>query len=134
MTWAEVDGATWTVPAERMKAGKEHRVPLSRAALDVLDAAEAWADSSGYVFPSVMGRMLSDSTLSKLFRELEIACVPHGLRSSFRIWAAEAGVDRILAEHCLAHIEGSASELAYQRSDLFEARRAVMQSWADAIA
>ena len=132
--WTEIDGDTWTIPADRMKSKRAHRVPLSPAALAMLDRAEAYADSSGLVFPSVTGRTLSDSSLSKLFRELELGCVPHGMRSTFRDWAAEEGFDQTIAELCLAHVEGSATERAYRRSDLFDRRRVVMELWASAIA
>ena len=134
--WDEVDEytATWTIPGARMKTGHEHRVPLSTAALSVLDRAREYLDGSGLLFPSVTGKVLSDSTLSKLFRDNKVAGTPHGMRSSFRVWAAEAGIDRVVAELALAHIEGSAAELAYRRTDLFEQRRAVMQAWAEAIA
>ena len=133
--WAEIDfgTATWTIPAERMKAGVEHRVPLSNAALDVLSRAQAYHDTSGLVFPSPRGRPLSDSTISKLVRENSIACVPHGMRSSFRDWCGEAGVGRELAESALAHVVKDATEAAYFRSDLLERRREVMQAWADHI-
>ena len=95
-TWEEVDldARTWTIPAERMKAGVEHRVPLSRRAREVLESAREYKDSTGLVFPSASGRQISDSTISKLLRENGIECVPHGMRSSFRDWCAETGVDR----------------------------------------
>ena len=130
--WDEIDGDVWAIPASRMKGGLAHRVPLSAAALDVLNLAREYADSSGLVFPSSTGRVLSDNTLSKLFRDLGIAGTIHGQRSAFRDWAAEAGVDRTIAELALAHVEGSATERAYRRTDLFEARRAVMEQWARA--
>ena len=132
-TWAEIDrdAATWTVPAERMKAGIEHRVPLSDAALDVLSRAQEYRDGSGLVFPSPRGRALSDSTISKLVRENEIACVPHGMRSSFRDWCAETGVPREVAESSLAHVVKDSTEAAYFRSDLLERRREVMLAWAE---
>ena len=86
------------------------------------------------VFPSPRGKVLSDSTLSKLVRENGISAVPHGFRSSFRDWAAEkSDVPREIAEHALAHVEGSASELAYRRTDYFDRRRELMQDWADYI-
>ena len=132
-TWAEIDldAATWTVPAERMKAGIEHRVPLSDAALDILSRAQEYRDGSGLVFPSPRGRALSDSTISKLVRENEIACVPHGMRSSFRDWCAETGVPREVAESSLAHVVKDSTEAAYFRSDLLERRREVMWAWAE---
>ena len=133
-TWDEVDTSrgVWTIPAERMKASQEHRVPLSAKTVDLLREAEEFADESGLVFPSPRGRPLSDSTLSKLLRELGVQAVPHGFRSSFRDWCAETGQPREIAEAALAHtvrgVEG-----AYFRSDLFERRRGVMQAWADYI-
>ena len=85
MTWDEVDldGGLWTVPASRMKAGREHRVPLSGRAVEVLAEAEELREND-LVFPSATGRCMSDNTLSKLLRELGIDAVPHGFRSSFR--------------------------------------------------
>ena len=131
--WDEVDdtAATWTVPRTRMKAKLEHRVPLSREALRVLDQAREVADKSGIVFPSPTGRVLSDSTLSKLVRELGIDAVPHGFRSSFRDWAAECtDAPREVCELALAHVNNDRVEAAYRRSDLFERRRDLMAAWA----
>ena len=132
--WDEVDDAAaiWTVPPERMKAKLEHRVPLSGRAVAVLDEAREVADRSGLVFPSPTGRVLSDSTLSKLTRELGIGAVPHGFRSSFRDWAAErTDVPREVCELALAHVNSDRVEAAYRRSDLFERRRELMAEWAD---
>ena len=134
--WTEIDldAATWIIPATRMKAGLEHRIPLSRQAMGVLRQARELADDSGLVFPSQHGKALTDSTISKLVRENNIGCVPHGMRSSFRDWAAECSdVPREIAEHALAHVEGSTSELAYRRTDYFERRRGLMREWADYI-
>ena len=129
--WTEIDGNVWTIPAERMKAGREHRVPLSRQALAALDQARAFGDGTGLIFPSQRGKVLTDSTISKLLRENRVGCVPHGMRSSFRDWAAECSdVPREIAEHALGHVEGSASELAYRRTDYFNRRRELMQDWA----
>ena len=92
--WSEIDldSATWTVPAGRMKSAREHRVPLSLQALEVLAEAREWNDESPLVFPSLKGRVMSSSTLSKLLRENRVGAVPHGFRSSFRIgrWNARA--------------------------------------------
>ena len=132
-TWDEVDEytVTWTVPGSRMKAGRPHRIPLSKQAFDVLNRArEYWDGPDGLIFPSVTGKVMSDNTMSKLFRDNEIAGTPHGMRSSFRVWAAESGIDRVIAEMCLAHEVGTATELAYDRSDYFESRREVMGRWA----
>ena len=135
--WDEIDfdTTTWTVPAERMKATRAHRVPLSGRALDVLQAARALTDRSGLVFPSPTGRALSDNTLSKLCREHDLGCVPHGMRSSFRDWAAECSdAPREVCELALAHVNSDRVEAAYRRSDLFERRRELMESWATYIA
>ena len=131
VTWAEIDrdAAVWTIPAERMKAGKAHRVPLSDEALAVLDRARLLSDGDGLIFPSARGKMLSDNTVSKLLRENGIDAVPHGFRSSFRDWCAETGKPREIAEAALAHTVGGV-EGAYFRSDLFEARRRLMAEWA----
>ena len=131
--WEEVDleAKTWTIPPERMKTGVEHRAPLSSGALAVLDKARELGDGSGLVFPSVRGGQLSDNTLSKLLRENNIKCVPHGMRSSFRDWAAESGASREVAEAALAHTVKNAVEAAYFRSDLYAARVELMQAWSD---
>ena len=132
--WAEIntDAATWTVPGERMKAGREHRVPLSRRALEVLREARQLADSSGLIFPTVTGRALTDNPLSKLCRDNSVGCVPHGFRSSFRDWAAECSdAPREVCELALAHVNSDRVEAAYMRSDLFERRRELMEAWAD---
>ena len=131
--WAEVDSeqAIWTVPASRMKAGLEHRVPLPMRAMAVLDAARELSDGTGLVFPSPNGKPLSDNTLSKLLRDLDVSAVPHGFRSSFRDWAGERSrAPREVAEAALAHTIKNKAEAAYARSDLFEKRRDLMESWA----
>ena len=119
----------WRIPASRMKTNREFRVPLSPAALDILRSAAECRDGSGLVFPSATGRVLSDNTLSKLFRENGIEGTVHGLRSSFRDWAAETGKPREIAESALAHVVVGV-EGAYFRSDLFERRAALMDAWA----
>ena len=131
-TWDEVNpgGRVWTVPAERMKVGKEHRVPLSTRAVEVLREAATLRDGSGLLFPSPTGKPLSNMTTSKLLKETGIDAVTHGFRTSFRTWAADNNESRDHAELCLAHavkgIEGS-----YQRSDVLEIRRGIMQRWSD---
>ena len=130
-TWDEVDleAATWTIPATRMKSGREHRIPLSAPALDVLREAHPLSGRQGLVFPSPSDKPLTDSTISKLLRENDVQAVPHGFRSSFRDWCAEANLDRRVAESALAHRVGDATEAAYLRSDMFALRRAAMDSW-----
>ena len=132
--WDEInlDEATWTIPASRMKTARQHRVPLAVRAVEVLADADRFRDRSGLVFPSPTGRELSDATLSKLLREHDIPAVPHGYRSSFRDWAAElTDTPRQVCELALAHVNSDRVEAAYQRSDLFDRRRRLMQQWAD---
>ena len=131
--WNEVDlaGREWRVPGERMKTGREHRVPLSGRALAVLEEAQALADGSGMVFPSARGGPLSGEAIAKLVRDLGIGAVPHGFRSSFRDWAAECSdAPREVCELALAHVNTNAIEAAYRRTDLFERRRDLMEQWA----
>ncbi len=131
--WDEIDlaSATWTIPASRMKSARAHRVPLPEQALQLLAEASRYRDRSGLVFPSPTGRELSDATLSKLLRENSIPAVPHGYRSSFRDWAAElTDTPKEICELALAHVNNDRVEAAYQRSDLFDRRRQLMQHWA----
>lgn len=157
MTWAELDfepggaatpatTATWTIPASRMKAGRPHRVPLTPEAVELLEALPRM-DGTPYVFFAPRGGMLSDMSLSAVMRRMQEAeekagragyldpqngrpAVPHGLRSTFRQWAAERGYPRDMAEIALAHFIGSDVERAYQRSDMLERRRDMMAAWA----
>ena len=116
-----------------MKAGAEHRVPLSDAALAVLGQARPLRNKSGLIFPSPSraGRPLSDMTLTKVLRTTGLAdrSTVHGFRSSFRDWCADTGKPREIAEAALAHTVGGV-EGAYFRSDLFERRRRLMADWA----
>ena len=133
-TWDEIDvkAATWTVPAARMKAGLEHRVPLCDRAMSILDEARAIDDGSAFIFPGTRaGKPLSDMTLSKLMRDLGLGGVPHGFRSSFRDWASElTHTPRDVMEAALAHTVRDKVEAAYNRTDLFERRRTLMEQWA----
>lgn len=130
--WEEIDEkkAVWTIPAERMKAGKEHRVPLSRQAVSVLKRAKEYQDGSNLIFPSPRGKVLSDNTISKMLRDLKIGAVPHGFRSSLRNYCAESNVDRQVAEAALAHVVKGV-EGDYLRTDVLDLRRDLMQQWAD---
>ena len=130
-TWDEVDfdAATWTVPAERMKTGKVHRVPLSTRAVVLLGEAKTLAGKRDLIFPAPGGKAINDGTATKLLREIGINGVMHGFRTSFRSWCAEQNEPREVAESALAHIVKGV-EGAYQRSDLFELRRALMERWA----
>ena len=130
-TWAEVDteAKVWTIPAERMKAGKEHRVPLSGEALALLATSPKMAGSE-VVFPAPRGGALSDMTLSAVLRRMGVAAVPHGFRSTFRDWASErTNYPRDVAEMALAHAIGDKVEAAYRRGDLFEKRRLMLTDW-----
>lgn len=159
MTWDEIDlgppaklansakrNAIWTVPASRMKNNRPHRVPLTQEAVDILEALPR-LDDSPYVFFAPKGGMLSDMSISAVMRRMNESlikqentgyldpvskrpAVPHGLRSTFRQWAAERGYPRDMAEIALAHFIGSEVERAYQRSDMLERRRDMMAAWA----
>ncbi len=129
--WGEFDleSGVWIVPADRMKAGKEHRVPLSGAALSIIKTQKATAFCD-YVFPSPRESALSDMTLSAVLRRMRVAAVPHGFRSTFRDWCAEqTDYPREVAEMALAHAIGSKVEAAYRRGDLFIKRKQLMQDW-----
>ena len=120
-TWYEIDldNATWTVPAERMKSRREHRAPLSGRALEVLNEAEKLSGNTGLIFPSPTGRILPDSNLSKMLRRSGIESTVHGMRASFRQWAAKrTNTPREVCELALAHVNSDAVEAAYQRSGL----------------
>ena len=86
------------------------------------------------LFPSVTGKPLSDSTISKLCRENDVGMVPHGARASFRSWAADTGYPAEVAEECLGHVNPNKVESAYQRSDILQRRAEVLEAWADYIA
>ncbi|MDE1947406.1 MAG: integrase arm-type DNA-binding domain-containing protein [Burkholderiales bacterium] len=135
-TWPEIDrdAKVWTVPAERMKAGKEHRVPLTAEALALLDALPRMPGTD-LVFPAPRGGVLSDMTLTAVLRRLDVPAVPHGFRSTFRDWAAErTNYPRDVAEMALAHAIGDKVEAAYRRGDLFQKRRLMMADWAKFLA
>jgi integrase len=150
MRWGEVDFAAkvWTVPAVRMKAGREHRVPLSDAALAILKAARAALskgealDPGALVFPSAKNTIMSDFRLLAVLNKMDEATeggwrdpsgakiTVHGMRAAFKSWCGDAGQPRELAELSLAHALGDEVEQAYQRSDLLERRRVLMDKWA----
>lgn len=130
-TWDEVDldKAIWTVPASRMKAGKEHRIPLSPRAVEILEAVKPLGKAS--LFPADKGGKLSTMAMSMLLRRMKLECTVHGFRSGFRDWAAECtGYAHEVCEMALAHVIGNKSEAAYRRGDLFDKRRRLMADWA----
>ena len=131
-TWAEVDldKALWTIPAERMKAGKEHRVPLSPRAVEIVKATQALG--SGWLFPATGGGKLSNMAMNMLLRRMKVDVTVHGFRSGFRDWAAECtGYAHEVAEMALAHAISNQVERAYRRGDLIEKRRRLMDDWAN---
>ena len=134
-TWAEIDpdSGVWIIPPERMKAKKEHRVPLSGKALDLLKKQKAEYPGD-LVFPGMKEKKpLSDMSLTAVLRRMERNEITvHGFRSSFRDWAAEStGYPNEMVEMALAHTIGNKVEAAYRRGDLFEKRRHMMQTWSD---
>ena len=136
-TWDEIDldRAVWTLPAARMKAGREHRVPLSPRALGVLREAAALRRGE-LVFPAPStGRALTVAALGDVLRAAGVDAVPHGFRSSFRDWAAECtDAPHEVCELALAHVNGNRVEAAYRRTDLFDRRRVLMTDWAAYVA
>lgn len=129
--WSEVDlsKAVWTVPAERMKAGKEHRVPLSPRAVTILEEMQQLGGK--YLFPGVQRDKLSGMAMAMLLRRMKQDVTVHGFRSAFRDWASECtGYSHEVAEMALAHTISNAVERAYRRGDLFEKRRRLMVDWA----
>jgi integrase len=141
-TWREVDleKRLWIVPPGRMKAGREHRVPLSEAALDVLRRAAPFRSTSdgddALIFPgSRRGAPLSDMSLSAVLRRLDLDCTVHGFRSSFRDWCGDkTNFPREVAEAALAHAVGDKVEAAYRRGDALAKRRELMNAWATFLA
>lgn len=133
MLWSEVDlkAGVWVIPAERMKAEKEHRVPLSKPLAGIL-IAHPQQEGIDLVFPAPRGGVMSDMTLTAVTRRMGVDAVPHGFRSTFRDWAGErTNFPRDMAEMALAHSVGDKVEAAYRRGDMLEKRRQMMQSWAD---
>jgi integrase len=132
-TWAEIDfdEQTWTVPKERMKANREHRVPLSKRALDILAALPREDDNPHVFVGSKRGAPLSNMAMLELMRGMRSDFVPHGFRSTFRDWAAETtNFPREVCEAALAHSNKDKTEAAYRRGDLFAKRRELMNEWA----
>ena len=132
--WAELDlnGQVWTIPAERMKGARAHRVPLSEAAMTIVRQMSA-ARQNSFVFPGERRNALSNMALLMLLRRMNRTDITaHGFRSTFRDWVEEqTDTPRAVAEMALAHAVGNAVEAAYRRGDLFEKRRALMSKWAN---
>ena len=131
--WDEIDtdAARWTIPAARMKAGREFAVPLGTGALSVLREARKLSGASPLVFPSRTGRTIAPKTVARVLQVAGVDSTLHGFRSSARSWMAETGVPAEVAEACLAHVPKSRVVQAYQRSDLLTRRAEVLQAWSD---
>jgi integrase len=130
-TWDEfdLDNGLWTVPAERMKAGKEHRVPLTDGAVQLLKSLPRLQETD-LVFPSSTGTKLSDMSLTAVLRRMNVDATVHGFRSTFRDWTAErTAYPNEVIEKCLAHAIGDKVEAAYRRGDLLQRRRRLMADW-----
>jgi len=136
--WSEIDmeAATWTVPAARMKAGKLHVVPLISTVLEILhQMREVHSGRGDHVFESKPGKPLSNMAMAMLLRRMKVSYTVHGFRSAFRDWAAEqTGFPREVAEAALAHVVADKVEAAYRRGDLFGKRRQLMEAWAGFLA
>jgi len=131
-TWDEIDleQALWTIPEGRMKASKEHRVPLSQQAIKLLKSVPRMANDD-HIFPAPRGGALSDMSISAVVKRMGVDAVPHGFRSTFRDWAAEnTNYPNIVVEMALAHSIGNKVEAAYRRGDLLEKRTRLMNDWA----
>ena len=136
ITWQEVslDDALWIVPAERMKMKKEHRVPLSNRAVDILKS-QPRIDGNPLVFPAPRGSQMSDATMSAVLKRMNVDATVHGFRSSFRDWCGDyTNYPRDLAEQCLAHGADDPVEAAYRRGDALERRREIMNEWSKFVA
>ena len=131
--WSEIDleARTWSIPASRMKAGREHRVPLSTRAIELLARARDLSPNNrtGLVFVSARGNALDGNTLNKMLAKVGVKASPHGFRATFKSWCMDTGQDHAVTEFALAHTLANQTEAAYVRSDLFERRRALMADW-----
>ena len=133
--WNEVNGSIWTIPAERMKAGVAHRIPLPSRCIEILEEAKEISQGSGFIFEGTKpNKPLSENTFNKLMKELGLEVHAHGFRTSFRTWTQEkTNYPREIAEAALAHSLRDKAEAAYARSDLLEKRTEMMEAWAQFI-
>jgi len=133
--WNEVNGSIWTIPAERMKAGVAHRIPLPSRCIEILEEAQTISQGSGFIFEGTKpNKPLSENTFNKLMKELGLEVHAHGFRTSFRTWTQEkTNYPREIAEAALAHSLRDKAEAAYARSDLLEKRAEMMEAWAQFI-
>jgi len=131
--WDEIDlkGRVWTIPASRMKAAREHRVPLSDPAVALLERLQE-ARTCDLVFPGRAGKPLSNMAMEMVLRRMNVDVIVHGFRSSFRDWAGnETDFAREVAEAALAHVVGDKAEQAYRRGDALAKRRQLMEAWSE---
>lgn len=132
-TWDEIDldAAVWTIPADRMKAGKPHKVPLCPDAVEILREIPRF-EGSEFIFTAPRGGKFSDVALTALLKRMDIKATAHGFRSTFKDWAREqtAYADEV-SELALAHVNSDATRAAYARSELIDKRRLLMQEWAN---
>ena len=133
--WDEVNGSLWTIPAERMKAGVAHRIPLPSRCIEILAEAKTISQGSGFIFEGTKpNKPLSENTFNKLMKELGLEVHAHGFRTSFRTWTQEkTNYPREIAEAALAHSLRDKAEAAYARSDLLEKRAEMMEAWSQFI-
>lgn len=130
----ELSDDNWVIPADKMKTGKEHRVPLSSEARRVINEAMKF-ERDGYLFPSARKGVISDATMSRLMERRQLHARPHGFRSSFRTWCAETtDLPAEVAEMALAHVTGNKVVRSYRRTDFLERRRVLMERWAQHVA
>jgi len=129
--WDEVNGSLWTIPAERMKAGVAHRIPLPSRCIEILAEAKTISQGSAFIFEGTKpNKPLSENTFNKLMKELGLEVHAHGFRTSFRTWTQEkTNYPREIAEAALAHSLRDKAEAAYARSDLLEKRAEMMEAW-----
>lgn len=130
-TWSEIDGDVWTIPADRMKASKPHRVPITGRMREILDEMAPLKTDTGFIFPGDQRiEPLSRMAMLMLLRRMEVSFTVHGFRSAFRDWAGDCTpYPRELIEEALAHTVGNAVERAYRRSDALAKRRQLMEAW-----
>ena len=129
----DVGAKVWIRPAEFMKGNRQHRIPLSDAALDIIAEARKLSPHGALVFKGTRGKPLGENTVTGALRDARVKSSGHGFRSSFKDWAREHDVPELLSEFSLAHVEGSSTVAAYARDDLLEKRRPVLRAWAEAI-
>lgn len=129
--WSDIQESEWCIPAEKMKAGKDHVVPLSKQALQILKERNAIDGEDGYIFPNGDSNPLSDMSLLQSLKRSCGAYTVHGWRSTFSSWATEQGASYLVVETCLSHTVGTAVERSYRRTPLLKERKVLLQQWAD---